>query len=512
MEKVNSAVSAYSTLVQTIAVPHERKPMRVPTFPNVERTSILSFTTTTTTSVPAWPGKPQVSAIVARDPAVPLWLRRFGTPLGGYHAVGWTCDAALPNSRSTVALVDPMLKRPAEYLVALGGRACNFNGYGRSAVDGSSWAYLPAGMIGICILQTTGDASAFTGSMVFQYTTSFDLDNIASVTVATTAGVNFVQAQLSVSGVFWRPVLLSSTAGAVAAQAISKIRCYTLTAGTLAVPLPCPNAFLDAAEQPPEATVAPAVYNACRLNAVGVLFSNSTAVLSKEGTAEGVLLTNAGSDPNNYLGDVYFSDLSLNVTAKNRYFGLLEKGLYTYALPDNRSAAFTQAAVTVADPAGTVIPVFTLGGLDYVNLICFTDYGAPDTTLAITIDRHIEFRNSTMLWPIGFSMVPLEDWHRSQIALQELGVFFENWIHLATIANLARAAAMRVAPYLIKYGRPVATAALSAAKDKVMSMASNAMSTRFQKPQVALNPTVTKFAVKKTAAGRIKVQAKKKKK
>jgi hypothetical protein len=90
--------------------------------------------------------------------------------------------------------------------------------------------------------------------------------------------------------------------------------------------------------------------------------------------------------------------------------------------------------------------------LTYVNIIQFTDIDSvASTTLAIQLDRHIEFRNTSSLFTVGYSHIPLETYHTSQMALANLGVFFENPLHWAALAAQIRRAVSVVAPIAAPY-------------------------------------------------------------
>lgn len=209
---------------------------------------------------------------------------------------------------------------------------------------------------------------------------------------------------------------------------------------------------------PTEFSTAPLVYRATRVTACAALFSNVSQVLNKEGTVDaarlnsktGALLSGTGS--------------RISTThPKDRYFGPLEHGLYTYTMPDAESEQFVDHVWDVDNTANgnvpnfvitTPKPVFVLDNIGYKNSIMFSDLDpSSTTTLAVTLAIHLEFRSSSMLFPVGFSTVPLEEYHKVQMALAQLGCFFENPVHWAMIGSAVRAAVAKIAPVVAPYAR-----------------------------------------------------------
>jgi hypothetical protein len=227
--------------------------------------------------------------------------------------------------------------------------------------------------------------------------------------------------------------------------------------------------------KPVEAATTIIPWKSVRTTAVGALFSNVTAVLNKEGTVKAARLNSELINPL-YSGGY---DAAIDrVYPKDRYFGPMENGLYTFTLPDSGSEQYrdvlehTQNAIFPVWTGRAMNPaVFDLDKLNYFNMIVFTDIGTSDTTLAITADRHIEFRSTSVLFPLGFSTCQLETYHASQMALVQLGVFFENPAHLGLIGAAVAQAVRAVASYAYPVVRQVGQAALMAAGDKMLSMA-----------------------------------------
>jgi hypothetical protein len=473
--------SNMTEMVKAIADPHDHKPMRLPTFPDVERTSILPFVSVSQAVVPsAGTGL----GFVIRAPAAPVWFQRSVT-WNGYYDFRFSMNGlGLPNSVGTSLQFADLLTDPTW---TVNNNFPFWPGICQDA-NGVFWFWAPAGsqcsMMVNCYAVIGG--SAF--YLDYEYTTSFRTAETSKGTTAFTVTGSTAFTNVTSTGMFWRPIgLYCLTTGN--AVTIDTIYVRTFSGGTPIVVLGgTVDSVMPVSQTPPEFLVAPSVYNSCRVNAVSALFQNTTAVLSKEGSVEAVLLSMR--QRNNYplvSSSADFTSITADIAASCRYVGLLEKGMYTFALPDAKCSEFRDCAQIITSN-GSSVPLLNLDAFDYVNYFRFTDYSSPATNLLVTIDVHHEFRNTTMLWPIGVSAVPLEEWHKSQVALQGMLPFYENPTHLMAIANLARLAALRLYPYV----KPIAQAGLYAARDRLMNMAASALTSRMAKPQVVTTSQTSK--------------------
>jgi len=208
---------------------------------------------------------------------------------------------------------------------------------------------------------------------------------------------------------------------------------------------------------PVEAETVTTPWKSTRCNAAAALFSNVTAVMQKEGTI------NAGrvSLENCSMFDVATWQTAISkVNPKDRYFGALENGLYSFTLPEAGSESYRDVLPFQATATKWLIVNFDLDKVLYFQPIIFSDLDATSgTTLAITLDRHIEFRCSSVLFPLGYSSLPLETYHGAQMALANQGVFYENPTHLAMLGSLISAAVRKIAPMVAPYAIGAAKAA-----------------------------------------------------
>jgi hypothetical protein len=456
MSAIHSAISGQTQLVQTIAVPREHRPTRIPSFPALERTSVLSFTDTFTLNTLA-PNAQQAAlsthVAVIRDPVFPVW-RAFQNHIGQYSVyrdaeiAGTVLDGGVQVNIKLEYAAGLVINAP---VTPLPGTAVPLYVYGGKE-------YIPMISRNAAIEVTSAIDPGESAITVFGHYLNSNVDPFPFD--ASGVGVyKLVGAVHHYALTFELPLgAIAFVADAVALTTINGSAPGTLSVGTttsnnsFGTPLsdPRPDIVVDAMLPITSATEyssAPIVWQSTRANAVAVLFSNVSAVMQKEGTI------NCARSPSE-TGVNMFSYTTWDVKfpsvhPKERYYGPMEKGLYTFTLPDTTSELYHEYDQI---GVGGVAYRHYLDGNRFAHLITFEDpeYSA---ALAVTVDRHVEFKSSSVLFSYGFSATPLEAYHQAQMALANLGVFFENPTHLATIASMAKAAIM-------KYGPTVARAAL----------------------------------------------------
>lgn len=498
---VRSAIQGVPALAQNQAVPRDHRPLRLPTFPNIERTSVLNFTATAQLSVPA---TGSCVVIQRRDPLYPLWFSTTATAAGACYASDALAGAApasrpqLPFAANGSLDVSALVGSPYEYVFGVGLT----NPYTTNqpiGVDpeGNVWFYCGSGLSPILRFNLSAGANATGWQANLQVLNCLSFDTTAvkearfSSNVIGPATVEFYSPTAFYG--WWRPMTLTcAVAGTTAPLSIDSITYATITGGTLAAPTiaAAPTVtgpyFTPLIASPPELSVAPAVYRDTMVNALGTLFTNATAVLSKEGTIEAVRVPTVYADLSLPALSTNFGALAREIAGCDRYYGLMEKGLYAFTYPDSLSAQFRCSAYQT-------VPVVRLGSTAYVQVINFVDYSSPASNFAITLDYHIEFRNTTMLWPVGVSTVLLEEWHQAQVALLSVTAFHENPTHLSAIASLVRAAAIKAWPVVKPFAKIALAHAQAAATNKLQQVASSVFTPRVSVPrQVALRETSTR--------------------
>lgn len=197
---------------------------------------------------------------------------------------------------------------------------------------------------------------------------------------------------------------------------------------------------------PPEFANSTLPYSKTRQNASAALFTNVTAALSKEGTVLAARLKPTVVDPWSFNSTHIDS-----VHPKLRYYGPLEKGLYTFTTPSGNVDALDDLRLSISRPLTTnttQAPLFSPKEIGVYNAIVFQDLGSATagTQLATSCYTHLEFETTSSLFSIGVSTLTLESLHAAEVALLGFGHFHENPLHWQAIASAASAVLRKVAP------------------------------------------------------------------
>lgn len=511
-------------LARAFSLPHTEEPLRLPSFPAVERTSVLSFNATETLPVGTQPGR----SLLFRQPTFPLWTTNLvkGCYYLQYkpgHPTGISAATSTPSAwplvqagvgSQTLSNTNTPPPSPAQNLYE------NFNIVGDALVPGYPWLgadqegtgqyfFVPKGWTLAVIAtgyvpQGLAPNVRFVEFVLDVYTAPgewYTVELMASQTLRTTVsqGSAAIPAE-------WLLDIVSGAYCNVFSELhnhwvrLRTVRNYVQNSHSDAVDLGTPVTIIvapqiqltvstvaleatEAAEQPSIVTynyfssatatgealalhplLTTTAYTASaqpflntRLTAVAALFTNVTKALNKEGTVIAARLNPDAVDVWN-VEDTTYSDIH----PSEKFFYGLENGFYTYAAPSTDLADFRDYTyhLTGTVMANGVVPVFRLDNNAMVNSFTFKD---PDggTQLAVNLDWHIEFRNSSQLWPVALSTIKLEDLHAAQLVMASAGCFFDNIDHQAILSKIA--AALRfISPLTDAY--PVARAASSAAQ------------------------------------------------
>jgi len=487
---IKRATGGMSELAQAMAVPHEHKPQRIPSFPNLERTSVVQTVATDTLPVAS---NLYRDFTLVRSPTYPLWTTCKAAT--GPASLGYSATPATGNGFGSLAAAGATINLPNDPFTAYFA-----NGADTTFLKAMSRRYpLARARDGRTFLISNKDGQAaislvFSGTLAANCTLIFEVwDGSGETTIVNVHNVSISGTSLSLplsnelGGGFWRLASIQLNAWTSGNPVLSSFSCGVLTGGTLATPTftgPGLNCYCPVFA-PPEFTSSRIPYGSTRANAAAVLLSNVTAVLDKEGTISCARVPRTSAPGCFYGGYLYgtsFTTLISSVYPKDRYFGPMEKGLYAYTLPDSSTDGFTDCVSDSVHPDGFPAPIFNLESFEYVSLITMSDLGGNGSTIAVTQDAHLEFRSSSMLFPVGFSQTTLEAYHVAQMALAQQGVFFENPVHLAAITSLIRAAVSRLAPVVMPYAKTAAVAI----GNKLLSSAVGSLNTRMS--QVGLQP------------------------
>lgn len=402
--KLNS--SGLSELSRSVALPKDNPARRLPTFPYVARTAVvaLEHTGTAVTSTSA-----VLRASLTRFPSAPLWLTRdFPDRRSGFLNDS-LFYAYVKNTSTTGVLTLSGASSPAAFI-----------SYG-----GVDFCLYPHG--GALFAQSWGGASTIEAQALI-----FSDEDPGSMT---TLLFNF-----TANTGAWTAVPLP--VGAIG------VHCVRSASG------PMTDVWLHSfgnnllwPVRVPVLDDIPLVYADTRCTSAAVLFSNVTRVLEKEGTIRAGRLI-AGTPYTNQVpawpGFWQAGDLD-DIHPSEKYFGAMENGVYTFTLHTPESELFQDAVLRTGLIAGEP-PVGNNGYLQAqrINAITgafsaleFLDVDATsNTTLAYTLNYHLEFRTTNPVFEIGFSAVPIEAYHSATVALAATPVFYENPTHWRSLVSM----------------------------------------------------------------------------
>ncbi len=498
------AVAGLDNLAQTIAVPKLHRPIRLPSFPNLERSAVLATEANATLGVA---GATSVTAVVCRNPSVPVWVTKkpMADAAGSIYLAG-AFNPVIPLSNQLTIDVPTDFYRAYSSVGSVNGLVGRPDQLPIGTYQDYQWFFF-------------GNFTAYfevslSVSVGYNVNATFQFYDGATMTLqrqnqqATGSVITFAITDGTRGGMWGRLVGLDWVSNSASAN-VTTLAMGIKTGGSFDVPTGTNASYsLWPFGKAPEMDASPIPYQSARQTACGVLFSNVTAVLNKEGTITAARLPRSAVPP--FSSSFANAPNFLSCHPKERYYGPLEKGLYTYTLSDAETVLFRDYIAdsvlvlpTVAGTQARSAPLFYLDGQEYYNLILFSDIDATtSTTLGVSVDSHIEFRTSSALFQLGFAANTLETFHVAQMALARQGCFYENPLHLAAIGSLIKSAVMRLAPIVAPYAKQAAVAVgshlLNAGYKKLGQMTQsnpgnpgNQSSVKRQKPRPKANKAKT---------------------
>lgn len=433
------ALRTLDGLARNLALPGDSRPMRLPSFPALERTAVMGFNTSVAGTVSNSLVDGPTKVLLMRQAAYPLWMsvdysnvcmsltRLVLSGSGNPYALADDTFAATYNGNSFGSSTGVTFSQTSSQSL----------GFGRpiTAVDPATgpaeWLYVPNGLFFMCF--STVAAATPVNFTYERWQSPGEAVNIGTVSINSIAiGVN-VTARTFVTAGWYRIAAVDSgsvettvlsMASIVAASGAPTVSGSTITIAATAnvrriFPLAIPTEFAN--------SVLP--WTNTRVTAVSALFTNTTKALNKEGT---VLWGRLAPEQVN-VWSATSSDV-VNLHPAEKKFLPLEDGTYTFVMPSTDLANFYDYVSRIG------LPQVRLDNDSLVNVGFFDD---PDggTNLAINADWHLEFRTTSALFQIGMSRIPVEVLHQAQITLLEAGFFYPNLDHKSLITRAISAAA-----------------------------------------------------------------------
>lgn len=472
-----AANSNLSKLTLTFVLPHENRPVRLPVVP-ATHTALMSLMADGT--IPIYDSQTK-RGFLCRDACFPLWMERlvnnsavflsatgsattFNIPAGtnrtlilpvwssqnGFLTGGASIDGTTA-SLTQVTDLGVLGKAPeglAFYIPP--GSTFNFRVFTGAAGGGNGIEFE-------VVWHSEGDE--FTSTMIMAPDAGgFSFVGVAGGTTATTGTL----AQGLVPKGFARLSTWRTRDVAPTAATAPLVQFGWASGGSIGSPSGSAVLMLPFTN-PPELVNSQIPFQRTRLNSSAALLTNVTAALSKEGTILAARLKADAVDPWS------FNSAHLNsVHPSMRYYGPLEKGLYTFSSPTANLDAFDDHIVQLpVSPSSTNLiyrPCFMWQDVGIYNAFLLSDLGssAVGTQMAVSVYSHLEFETTSSLFAIGVSTARLEDLHAAEVALLRFGHFHENPLHWAALAKAAVGALKFVAPMVAPVVEHYGTKALKA--------------------------------------------------
>lgn len=456
-------LGALTGLARTIALPHEYKPQRYPSFPALERTAVIGFSAPSTWNSTTTTGSNRF--MLTRQAAWPMWgefLPTTGNPQSYSVTFGWGGSApgilSTAISNTTNQIVDWSVGNVTATSARSGISSTQSfaQGYPVVATDlgcgPQPFVYVPQNGIVTFILESAVQTSSATANMLLTVeiwtapgecaSTDLQVMNTGWSNPSWGYGYAYYTGNLLGGGNTWvRPRALS-TSTTVYVDRVALHVAMTNSFGAVswsasAQPSWTPGSVLTTNFLPVvlanEFKTTPLPWYAARTTAASVLMTNVTQVLNKAGTFLGGRVSPMVTDPFNvtlpYISTLHPAEKS-QLSAEN--------GFYTFCPPSTDLANFwdyTVSTVSGVQPC----PMYRLDNDSLVNVFFHTDSIA--ASYSMTVDWHMEFRTSSALFEIAISPIPLEGLHQAQLALAQLGYFYNNFDHekvRSMIKNIAK--------------------------------------------------------------------------
>lgn len=479
LNKVRRKTSALSDLAMSFVLPHENPPRRLPVVP-ATLTATLSLMQDKTMSV----GDATFTrGFLCRDPCYPLWHDRSVSQCSCYLTSDSSGNWTIPNrTDATIPLPDWDYIGAESNTGTIDGASVSQNDLAdltplaRAPDTGTTAIYVPYGSkLIMSILSTVagtgtgiraelgwwskGEPHVSTIQMQVTGTTGWGFGGLAG---SSSVGIGSLIEGVIPYGFVWVKNWCTYGTAPTTAVSTATLRLGWSTSDSSVAPTGQFKSLFPFAF-PPEFVNSRTPYEHTRLNSSAALFTNVSAVLNKEGTVLASRLRNASVDP------WTFGIVDLNSTHPSlRYYGPLEKGLYTFTTPSGNEGKFSDNVVDIGAPVGnqspSFRPLFNFMDVGIYNAFIFSDLGSASgaTNLAASCYVHLEFETSSSLFTPGVSYLTLEHLHAAEVALLKFGHFHENPLHWAAIKTAALAALRVVGPMVAPVVQHYATKAVNA--------------------------------------------------
>ncbi len=498
MPKAPTGLSGLTQLAKALCMPHEYPAQRLPSFPQLERSAVIAVEHSLPLNVAAQGATIGTRLWISRQAAWPCMADATGQYLnmnverfyGGTAAAGVSGAFALSDGQHCASLSGPQtltVPTPNGLTYTLNAPTTSTPpwAYGSTLsasdaalyglVGNNSFIYVPPNSSAstvplaaqVMVMAAAGSSiTGLTGSFSLVYSYWVEGDSVGQVTVgpttvtpsvyvtnavvaATPSGVvaNVLPGWYRLESIVGNFTAATGTVGAIdvvyGGGSATVVFTSTPATSTLSASVASGTALWPLAP-PPAWSVSSVPYSNTRVTAVGVLATNVTKALNKEGTINAGRLLPSNSGLN------YGISLLASLHPQERAYLGLENGFYTYLPPSTDLQHWADYSWITPNFIGQAAtrPIFRLDNPGWWHCVSFND---PDggTALALNVDWHLEFRSNSILWPIGVSAITLEGMHQALVAMSRTGYFFDNPDH-KKLLSIALKVATAIAPHFGK--------------------------------------------------------------
>lgn len=414
---MNNKMRGSGSPSQVIMDPSRYHPSRIPSFPNMERTAVLPFKavgTVTTDGLVTTQG-----VMLMNVPCAPAWVSTSATSCRvDYHEPA--VNNVIDSTRGT-------------FLTSGSWQPNSLNTWGSITVED---AQVPIGMVGndACIYIPAGalpyvrveipDMTSMNGNLIadLKWWVGGSSFRHTGLTLSVSGNAYIGVGAPMLDSVWMRIDTISTDMNTTinATDYQYSVTAGWLSGGSWALPTGTVRIWKVLASLP-EAANSLVPWADTRATAVSCRVTNTSRVMDKEGSLYAARLN---IDRNANLFANFSTDDLSSVHPDFRYFGPLERGVFTFMPPTANSGRFAPAYL--AESSGlTHLPCFELSAVDFVHAIIFDDPANDSRTrMSVMCDWHIEFRCSSTIFDAQVCKLPLEAYHKAILDVSKRPLFY----------------------------------------------------------------------------------------
>lgn len=437
-----------NSILNALVAPELHDPVRLPTYPVIERTSVLGFNVPSTLELQS----ADTRLLLTRQPVYPVWADQTFT--GWTNGATWV-STALPALGTGAAVLNLDFPDALDYAFTGPQIAGTASSPGPAIIGGFSYlpytgatpiigqfasknyVYVPAGyLMGVLVGSYTGIclvAANVTATLVERINDE-DVRFTISCTIASNRTSGFVSLAPTTRD-RWISLLDVSLQGAAALTVLDRYFVTTMAFGassagftasatpgdhgTITLTTAAVTGLLPLA-MAPDYAVTQLPWRHCRTTASATSLINVSTILAKSGS-----ILAGRIDPIRYWPFSTTKTIVSNLHKSDKCVSSLQNGFYTYIPPSSDVATFADYTV-FAERNTPFLPLYRLDNYSICHVLYLSNLAADKQNISLSISWHLEFRNTSTLFPIGISRATIEQMHQAQLKFMTMGFFHPN--------------------------------------------------------------------------------------